>query len=133
MPDRAAGRDRLGRGHDRVRVDAVVAIEVAYFAGLAEVLPVSGVLNLFRSSAEIREILGRATDRPETEVASFMHTVVTGPTDHDTVTDIVRTADLHMFNVMRLCAFAKLMQGLVGSAKTSNRCAARGAEVFLTR
>src|ERR1700724_681983 len=38
VPDRAAGCDRLGRGHDGVRVDAVVAIEVADFSGLAEVL-----------------------------------------------------------------------------------------------
>src|SRR3984893_1044935 len=38
VPDRAAGCDRLGRGHDGVRVDAVVAIEVANLARLAEML-----------------------------------------------------------------------------------------------
>jgi hypothetical protein len=38
MLDRTSGRDRLGRGHDGVRVDAVVPVEVADFSGLAEVL-----------------------------------------------------------------------------------------------
>ena len=36
IADRAAGRDRLRGGDDRVRVDAVVAVEVADGTGLAE-------------------------------------------------------------------------------------------------
>src|ERR1051326_2148572 len=38
VADRPPGRDRLSRGYDRVRVDAVVAIEIANFSGLTEVL-----------------------------------------------------------------------------------------------
>src|SRR5215471_20979028 len=37
MADRAAGRDRLGGSNNRIRIDAVVAIEVTDFSGLAEV------------------------------------------------------------------------------------------------
>ncbi len=38
MPDRAAGRERRGGRDNRVRVDAIVPVEVRYRAGLAEML-----------------------------------------------------------------------------------------------
>ena len=38
MPDRPPGRDRLGRRHDTLRVDAEVAVEIGDGASLAEML-----------------------------------------------------------------------------------------------
>src|SRR5690349_5973367 len=42
MPDRTAGRDRLGGGNDRIRVDAVVPVKRSQRTGLAEMLDAEG-------------------------------------------------------------------------------------------
>src|SRR5262249_45164254 len=55
MADRAAGRDCLGGSNDRIRIDAVVAVEVANFSGLTEVLHAERTHAMAAHGAQPRE------------------------------------------------------------------------------
>jgi hypothetical protein len=69
----------------------------------------------------MRKIFRRSRDGAEAIISTLVDAVVARPTDHDTIAELVGTAELYVFDVMGLSAFPKLMFGTAGFTNGRNR------------
>jgi hypothetical protein len=65
-------------------------------------------------AAIVRKVIRRAFDRPEAIIAPLVDAVMAGPTEHDTVIDVVCPAPFNVPDVVRLYRFTEPVLSLSG-------------------